>query len=47
MAKLVSHAMDLLESHDMQTFVDTFHEYIEYQQHLKWFIFIEIKTRNK
>jgi hypothetical protein len=39
--------MDLLEAHNVQTFMDTFHEYIEYQQHLKGFILIEIKTRNK
>ncbi len=47
MAALVSHVMDLLEAQDMQTFVDTFHEYIKYQQHLKGFILIEINTRNK
>ncbi len=41
----VSHAMDLLEARNVQTFVDTFHEYLEYEQHLKWFMFVETKHK--
>jgi len=29
--------MDLLEAHDMQTLVDTFHKYLKHGQHLKQF----------
>jgi hypothetical protein len=35
--------MDLLETHDVQTLVDTLHKYFEYKQHLKLFMFIEIE----
>jgi hypothetical protein len=41
----ISHAMDLLEARNVQTFVDTFHEYFEYEQHLKWFMFVETKHK--
>jgi hypothetical protein len=31
--------MDLLETHNVQILVDAFHEYLEYEQHLKQFMF--------
>lgn len=39
----ISRVMDLLETHDVQTLVDTLHKYFEYEQHLKLFMFIEIE----
>jgi len=41
----VSHAMDMLEACNVQTLIDTFHEYPKYEQHLKWFMFVETKHK--
>jgi hypothetical protein len=37
--------MDLLETCDVQTLIDTLHEYFEYEQRLKWFMLVEIEHK--
>ncbi len=47
MATSISHAMDFLESCDMQTLVDTLHKYFEYEQCLKQFMLAKIEHKEQ
>jgi len=46
-ATSISHAMDFLEAHDMQTLVDTLHKYLEYEQCLKQFMLAKIEHKEQ